>query len=176
MSLRRYVERAFAQKIPDEKKGALNVALKQIISDAQAGIDIPWAHPQASDIDSQHSFLGLCTCCNEDLLICVWMAEMHVWNAQAKGELWTRSWETMPLPLSQAAEATPASRPAAAPASWLAQHRAAKSSSLSAKPTLATSRKNRWRPWLTGYVLTCLLCLLCQPSAEWRVARAAVLS
>jgi hypothetical protein len=30
------VERAFAQKIPEEKKGALNVALKQIISDAQA--------------------------------------------------------------------------------------------------------------------------------------------
>ncbi len=36
ISLRRYVERSFAQKIPDEKKGALNVALKQIISDAQA--------------------------------------------------------------------------------------------------------------------------------------------
>ncbi len=35
-SLRSYVERAFAQKIPAEKKGALNVALKQIISDAQA--------------------------------------------------------------------------------------------------------------------------------------------
>ena len=30
------MERAFAQKIPEEKKGALNVALKQIISDAQA--------------------------------------------------------------------------------------------------------------------------------------------
>ena len=110
------------------------------------------------------------------VLICMWIAEVQAWFVQAKGELWTRSWETMPLPLSQAAEATPASRPAAAPASWLAQHRAAKSSSLSAKPTLATSRKNRWRPWLTGYVLTCLLCLLCQPSAEWRVARAAVLS
>lgn len=36
MSLRQYVERSFAQKIPEEKKGALNVALKQIISDAQA--------------------------------------------------------------------------------------------------------------------------------------------
>ncbi len=38
----------------------------------------------------------------------------------------------MPLPLSQAAVATAAlPRPAAAPASWLAQHRAAKASSLS---------------------------------------------
>ena len=41
VSLRRYVERAFAQKIPDEKKGALNVALKQIISDAQASNHVP---------------------------------------------------------------------------------------------------------------------------------------
>ena len=42
VSLRRYVERAFAQKVPDEKKGALNVALKQIISDAQASTRVPW--------------------------------------------------------------------------------------------------------------------------------------
>ncbi len=34
------MERAFAQKIPDEKKGALNVALKQIISDAQASTHV----------------------------------------------------------------------------------------------------------------------------------------
>ncbi|CAL5222496.1 g4870 [Coccomyxa viridis] len=100
ISLRSYVERSFAQKIPDEKKGALNVALKQIISDAQA-----------------------------------------------KGELWTRSWETMPLPLSQAAETASLPRPAAAPTSWLAQHRAAKASNLAAKPTLEASRKNRrWSP------------------------------
>ena len=53
------------------------------------------------------------------------VAELLLWTAQAKGELWTRSWETMPLPLSQAAVAMAASKPAAAPASWLAQHRAA---------------------------------------------------
>lgn len=41
ISLRRYVERAFAQKVPDEKRGALNVALKQIISDAQASCVFP---------------------------------------------------------------------------------------------------------------------------------------
>ena len=41
ISLQRYVERSFAQKIPDEKKGALNVALKQIISDAQASYFMP---------------------------------------------------------------------------------------------------------------------------------------
>ncbi len=41
ISLRSYVERSFAQKIPDEKKGALNVALKQIISDAQASLFMP---------------------------------------------------------------------------------------------------------------------------------------
>ena len=76
----------------------------------------------------------------------------------------------MPLPLSQAAEATPASRPAAAPASWLAQHRAAKSSSLSAKPTLETSRRNRWRSGLTAvYALTRLLGIL-NEDAEWRIA------
>ena len=40
-SLRSYVERSFAQKIPDQKKGALNVALKQIISDAQASLLAP---------------------------------------------------------------------------------------------------------------------------------------
>ncbi len=82
----------------------------------------------------------------------------------------------MPLPLSQAAVATTASRPAAAPASWLAQHRAAKSSSLSAKPTLETLRKNRWRSWLTAVcVLTCLPGILYE-GTEWHVAGAAVLS
>ncbi len=62
---------------------------------------------------------------------------------QAKGELWTRSWETMPLPLSQAAETASLPKPAAAPTSWLAQHRAAKASNLAAKPTLDASRKSR---------------------------------
>ncbi len=54
VSLRRYVERAFAQKIPDEKKGALNVALKQIISDAQASTHVLWTHVMLSSMDSQH--------------------------------------------------------------------------------------------------------------------------
>ncbi len=49
----------------------------------------------------------------------------------------------MPLPLSQAAEAAALPKPAAAPTSWLSQHRAAKASSLAAKPTLEASRKNR---------------------------------
>ena len=57
VSLRRYVERAFAQKIPDEKKGALNVALKQIISDAQASTHIPWTHVMLSDMDRPASLL-----------------------------------------------------------------------------------------------------------------------
>ena len=53
VSLRRYVERAFAQKIPDEKKGALNVALKQIISDAQASTYVLWTHAKLSFINNQ---------------------------------------------------------------------------------------------------------------------------
>ena len=51
----------------------------------------------------------------------------------------------MPLPLSQAAETAALPKPAAAPTSWLSQHRAAKASNLAAKPTLEASRKSRWR-------------------------------
>ena len=49
----------------------------------------------------------------------------------------------MPLPLSQAAESASMPKPAAAPTSWLAQHRAAKATNLAAKPTLEASRKSR---------------------------------
>ena len=57
VSLRRYVERAFAQKMPDEKKGALNVALKQIISDAQASTHVPWTRVMLPGVDRLASLL-----------------------------------------------------------------------------------------------------------------------
>ena len=139
-SLRSYVERSFAQKIPDQKKGALNVALKQIISDAQASLFAPVMLPEVHLHNSgRASFWAQVIGC---WLMPVEKPDLACYM-QAKGELWTRSWETMPLPLSQAAETAALPKPAAAPASWLSQHRAAKASNLAAKPTLEASRKNR---------------------------------